>query len=198
MVARHECPCGRRPLRVVLPVSLDLSESLLTEAAARLVSVYRDHFRFPVRSEKGMKTMRRLTNNLGTILSVSPMAEDHTALAKILQGKWKRLTTSGLQWATKLLRRNQIPITICERDLQPGSWKDLLEQTAIMPHSPLLIVTSRSADESLWAEVLNLGGWDVLAKPFDRTEVIRVIEAAWRHWKDHHERTTHLPLRVAG
>src|SRR5438552_14250965 len=30
------------------------------------------------------------------------------------------------------------------------------------PH-PFLIVTSRVADHSLWAEVLNLGGYDVLA-----------------------------------
>ena len=115
------------------------------------------------------------------------MAEDHSALARILPGKWKRLTTSGLQWATKLLRRNQIPIAICERNLQPGTWKDFLEQTARMPHSPLLIVTSRLADERLWAEVLNLGGWDVLTKPFDRTEVLRVVEGAFRHWRNHRE-----------
>jgi len=62
----------------------------------------------------------------------------------------------------------------------------LLEEMMVMPHSPLLIVTSRLADERLWPEVLNVGGWDVLAKPFDRKEVIRVVESAWRHWQDQH------------
>lgn len=59
----------------------------------------------------------------------------------------------------------------------------MLQETAAMPHSPLLIVTSRLADERLWAEVLNEGGWDVLAKPFDATEVVRVVETAWQHWR---------------
>jgi len=39
------------------------------------------------------------------------------------------------------------------------------------------------ADEVLWAEVLNLGGYDVLAKPFNSNEFIRVISMAWRRSK---------------
>jgi DNA-binding response OmpR family regulator len=39
-------------------------------------------------------------------------------------------------------------------------------------------VTSRLADERLWAEVLSLGGYDVLMKPFDVSEVYRVIRLA--------------------
>jgi DNA-binding response OmpR family regulator len=36
------------------------------------------------------------------------------------------------------------------------------------------------ADEYLWAEVLNLGGYDLLAKPFRDPEVKRVLAAALR------------------
>jgi DNA-binding response OmpR family regulator len=49
-------------------------------------------------------------------------------------------------------------------------------------------VTSRVADDSLWAEVLNLGAYDLLMKPFDLTEVFRVVSLAWRHWKNDCER----------
>jgi FixJ family two-component response regulator len=45
---------------------------------------------------------------------------------------------------------------------------------------PPLIVTSRHADNRLWGEVLNLGGFDVLAKPLDEDEVRRVVESADR------------------
>ena len=38
---------------------------------------------------------------------------------------------------------------------------------------------SRLADEALWAEVLNLGGYDLLASPFDPIEVDRVVTLAW-------------------
>ena len=43
---------------------------------------------------------------------------------------------------------------------------------------PNLVVTSRLADDRLWAEVLNLGGWDVLSTPFEAAELIRVLFAA--------------------
>jgi len=63
-------------------------------------------------------------------------------------------------------------------------WVDVLDQIQSMPHPPSVIVTSRMADEQLWSEALNLGAWDVLAKPLDPSEVIRSVESAWRHW--HH------------
>jgi len=51
-----------------------------------------------------------------------------------------------------------------------------------MTHPPQLVVASRTADDRLWAEVLNIGGYDVLAQPFDSDEVSRVIAAARRHF----------------
>jgi DNA-binding response OmpR family regulator len=58
----------------------------------------------------------------------------------------------------------------------------VLDQVTILPDPPSFIVTSRLADERLWAEALNFGAFDVLAKPFDRAEALRVIGAAWRAW----------------
>ena len=40
--------------------------------------------------------------------------------------------------------------------------------------------TANVGDEALWAELLNLGGYDVLAQPFDQSEVARVITSAGR------------------
>ena len=57
-----------------------------------------------------------------------------------------------------------------------------------LPHQPLLVVTSRLADEHLWVEVLNLGGHDVLAKPFQAAEVQWVLENAWRIWANRDKR----------
>jgi len=128
--------------------------------------------------------------NHNTVLYVSSVIEKRGTLSAFLSDasqhleKWKLAAASGVQQAVNMLRRQQIPLAISESDLLPGSWRELWQQMSTMPHSPLLIVTSRLADERLWAEVLNEGGWDVLAQPFDRTEVIRVIESAFRHWRD--------------
>jgi hypothetical protein len=48
-----------------------------------------------------------------------------------------------------------------------------------MPQRPQIIVTSRLADHHLWADVLSLGGYDVLMTPFDAGEVSRVVFLAW-------------------
>jgi FixJ family two-component response regulator len=145
-----------------------------------------------------MKTLSAIVNNSTetAILSVSPAHEDHGALENIFHQhnfassrtakRFKLVKSSRLEWATNLLQTDRIPIAISECDLRPATWRELLAETALMPHSPLVIVTSRLADERLWSEVLNEGGYDVLAKPFDRTEVIRVVESAWRRWTNQH------------
>jgi hypothetical protein len=52
---------------------------------------------------------------------------------------------------------------------------------------------SNQADESLWAEVLNLGGYDVLPKPLVRDEVKRVVTLAWQNWKNERDRLGNQP-----
>jgi DNA-binding response OmpR family regulator len=49
--------------------------------------------------------------------------------------------------------------------------------TALLLSSP-----PPQCDETLSSEVVNLGGWDVLAKPLDPVEVTRVISSALR-WR---------------
>ena len=53
--------------------------------------------------------------------------------------------------------------------------------------SECLIVASRLADEGLWAEAMNLGAYDVLAKPFERKELVRSVSLAWLHWRHQHD-----------
>jgi len=45
-------------------------------------------------------------------------------------------------------------------------------------------VTSREPDERLWAEVLNMGRYDVLTKPVEKNELIRAVSRAWQSWED--------------
>jgi DNA-binding response OmpR family regulator len=86
--------------------------------------------------------------------------------------------------ALPLIVRGLHHIVISERDLPDGNWKDVLGSATARNDPPVVIVTSRLADERLWAEVLKLGGYDVLAKPFDCTEVHRTISLAWQHWEN--------------
>ena len=68
---------------------------------------------------------------------------------------------------------------ITERDSSVGNWKDVLEGVLAMPAPPSLIVVSHLADEHLWAEALNLGVYDELAKPLDDKGIVRVLSVAF-------------------
>jgi len=118
-----------------------------------------------------------------TILSVSPIEQDHSALQAIVgHSTWSLLKASDLHSAVGLLKRGDVAVLLAERDLRDGNWIDVLEYTVTLPSAPSVIVTSRHADDRLWAEALNRGAWDVLAKPFDRSEVIRSVKSGWQHW----------------
>jgi DNA-binding response OmpR family regulator len=118
-----------------------------------------------------------------SILLVSPYREDHSSIGHILHHDgWHISRCTSLKEAVTHLETNAPSIVICERDLPDGSWKDVLSYSETLKNPPLVLVASRHADESLWGEVLNLGGYDVLTKPFDCSEVTRVVGMAWRYW----------------
>jgi DNA-binding response OmpR family regulator len=100
-----------------------------------------------------------------------------------------RLFEAPDRWrATECLRRHPVQVVIAKSDMPDGSWREMLDHLRCLVRPPLLIVTSRIADEHLWAEVLNLGGYDVLAEPFERDEMVRVVASARRHFDYRPER----------
>jgi DNA-binding NtrC family response regulator len=116
-----------------------------------------------------------------SVLSVSPLEEDHRSLKCIFAlTDWKLYRAKEIQPVSELLGSHPISVILCDNDLPKGSWKDLLEDLSHSTLSPPVIVTSRVADYELWGEILYLGGHDVLAKPFDPREVIQVVSQAWR------------------
>ncbi|MBZ5579796.1 MAG: response regulator [Acidobacteriia bacterium] len=139
-----------------------------------------------------------------TVLSVGPVEQDHLALSEIISSsqwplcpgfQWTLKTSPDLSSALADLTEGKIQIVICESDLGAGSWKELWAHLSSQSDPPFLIVTSRLADEYLWAEALNLGAYDVLSKPFDATEVVRTLSQAGLHRSYRH---LHRPATAVG
>ena len=63
-------------------------------------------------------------------------------------------------------------------------WCDLISDARRMTAPPAIVVTDRIGDESMWAEVLNYGAYDMLPQPFDPREVFYLLAAAWRFWRE--------------
>jgi len=125
-----------------------------------------------------------------SVLLVTPSTDDQAAIGTILhQNDWSISRCATVADALPEIPSKNPTVVICESELPDGTWKTILAACEAQLNAPLLLVTSRNADESLWAEVLNLGGYDVLLKPFDRGEVTRVLDMACR------QRTSGQPMR---
>jgi DNA-binding response OmpR family regulator len=117
-------------------------------------------------------------------LLISPVEHDHEILGCLFEEQgWTLFSERSIGPALTFLHDKIVSIVITERDLPVGDWRDVLEIVDLLPDRPQLIVTSLHADDRLWVEALNLGAHDVLAKPFDRTEVVRSLNSAWARCK---------------
>jgi DNA-binding response OmpR family regulator len=118
----------------------------------------------------------------GTAVFVTANAEDLEVLRPVLEGHHCRLEWARTRaQALPLLKAPGCGILLIDSDL-PAGWKNFLRDAQALTYPPALIVVARMADDRLWAEVLNLGGYDVLVRPFDPREVERVISAGCRYW----------------
>jgi DNA-binding response OmpR family regulator len=136
---------------------------------------------------------RAVSQKVVQVLLISPFDEDHQHLRDILKhSNWQQHDARSQSESFDFLRENVTPVVICESELPDGNWQDVLAQLGQMRHPPLLVVTSRMADDRLWSEALNLGAYNVLAKPLNMKEVFHVVGLAWLSWKRRWERPQFL------
>lgn len=162
--------------------SVTSAEHLRREAASP--AIYMDPFELESRMVQPELRTGGGPVELRSILLVSPYVADQILIPRILAGyNWHCRPCHNWHQAPELLERSRIGVVLCERDQTHGSWRNVLATAQRQSRPPSVIVCARRPDEALWAEVLNLGGYDVLVKPFDHEEVLRVVSAAWRSWK---------------
>ncbi len=132
-----------------------------------------------------MSPHNRLPTVIGLeIVLASPQRLDRDCLAGILCGfKCSLHCFRTCSETVSFLSEHSVGVVISDACLPDGTWKDLLGCTSLLADAPNVIVTSRLADERLWAEVLNLGGYDLLVAPYEADEVVRIAVQAWLDWE---------------
>lgn len=133
-----------------------------------------------------------------TVLAVL-RREHQDLLCKIAdRSGWDLDLAQTFDGARELLARRP-SVVISECCLPDGcSWKNILIETRTMSDPPQIIVASPVAEaqeDSLWAEVLNLGGYDLLVLPFDPTTVVHVVNSAWLSRTVDQQRMAHTQAR---
>ena len=97
---------------------------------------------------------------------------------------WNLLFAGSLEEARTALEKVRAPVVLCDRDLPGSGWRSTVEGLASSPHRACVILVSAVVDSYLWNEVVRLGGFDVLSKPFREDEVARAVRLAWSYWNN--------------
>src|SRR4051812_37480475 len=118
----------------------------------------------------GARTMR------SRILFISGHRDDARNLSRMLQNLPLALEhVSSLQQARAMLQQEDYDVILTEANVPDGTWLDVLHLAREVPRDLEVIVTDPQADARLWAEILNLGAYDLLAQPFYAPEVRRIL-----------------------
>lgn len=133
-----------------------------------------------------------------SVLAVSAEDPDQVSLSHIFEStRWNLRTVSSLTDAVRLISTGLYPVVITDCEFNGGMWVDLLDPCPGYGVRPQLVVASRVADNRLWAQVLNLGAYDLLQKPFDNREVVRTVSLAWLQWKQRQPEPVHVAVALA-
>jgi len=117
-----------------------------------------------------------------TILLASERDDDHQTLQALLHNtRWT--VARALSWgdAASFCGRVIKPVILVDRYFQGSDWRFTLSSMVNLESNSCLILLSDVSDQYLWNEVVQLGGFDVLARPFQRSDVLRILEFAQRH-----------------
>jgi DNA-binding NtrC family response regulator len=117
------------------------------------------------------------------ILFLSGRNEDAQHIAHMLRSLPITLVhSSSLRQARVRLQDEHFDVILTEAALPDGNWVDALHLAREIPREVQVIVTDAQADAEFWAEVLNLGAYDLVAQPFYEPEVRRILYNACTRW----------------
>ena len=113
------------------------------------------------------------------ILFISGCPDDARVLSQMLQSLPLDLDhTVSLRRARTMLRKKTYQAILTATELADATWLDVVLAAESGSGRLPVIVTDPQADSRLWAEVLNRGGYDLLAQPFYAPEVRRILANA--------------------
>jgi DNA-binding response OmpR family regulator len=125
------------------------------------------------------------------VLHLSPWQEERDLLSKIVvDTKWKIVHAATLREASAVMRTMVTPVLVTETALPDGTWPDIVREASRYTPSPRLVATYRFSESDRVDYLLASGAYDVVAKPFDLSEVIQSISFAWMRWKSDWNRKT--------
>ena len=118
------------------------------------------------------------------VLLVSPSDSDRLVLSGLLAGTpWRVLHAHTCGEAAAILSSTIVPVIIRDHDCCQLGCEHAVRCSLAGPYPAPLVIAAESPDYRLWEDVIDGGGFEVIAKPFRAEAVTKVLEFAWKHWQ---------------
>jgi DNA-binding response OmpR family regulator len=118
------------------------------------------------------------------LVAAMPDDEQFQSLNTGLSGTgWTICRTHSIAEGLRAIVSQEANVVVTCCDLADGSWPEMIQALQPSPNAPRVVVASPIADDRLWMDVLGSGGYDVLSTPFERLELVHVLQMAWLSWK---------------
>jgi DNA-binding response OmpR family regulator len=132
--------------------------------------------------------LRRLSSKIGgpphekpvRVLAILSSAHDRAVLtnAAARRVNWDVSVVESLDAAAPLLQGTHITVFLLDRDLPHQNWRHVIREYT--GFASCILLASTVTGDSVWREVVERGGYDVIAKPFGEDVVLRTIDQALR------------------
>jgi FixJ family two-component response regulator len=114
------------------------------------------------------------------LLIVTSRPADLEELAPILQGTpWELTDASHVEDPLASLKAAAVPILLFDRDTAGASWQVTMQRLVKSRRGACVVLLSNVSDQYLWEEVVQNGGFDLLARPFRREQVLSTLMFAY-------------------
>lgn len=124
--------------------------------------------------------------SISTIFPKEVMIVGHSGSFRLIASEnmarsgWQTHWRSSGRDALASLQLRPTPIVLCSEKMPDMSWREFQQRLIDARVETLLIVASPGIDSTLWAEVINAGGFDLLVEPCSVSDVEWLLEAAHR------------------
>ena len=109
--------------------------------------------------------------------------QDHRTLANVgTDYGWEIQHVTSWEEALAASDPHKTSVILCDRDLPGSDWREVVQTLASSSRPSCVILLSGVVDDSLWEAVIRCGGYDILAKPLQRDEVLRSVKLAQFFW----------------
>lgn len=123
-----------------------------------------------------------MTHAAISVLLVSEPGRHAELEAAFGHTRWQLRQTGSAAAALAALRGEEVHVVLCDREFPDGTWVDILQTAGRCTPAVPVIVLADEASQRVWAEVLNLGGFDVLAMPCLQEELYTAVPTAWQRY----------------